>query len=196
MSKAVLVSIIPWWCLEIAHGNKTVEVRKNKPNIPTPFKTYIYVTKKRPLLAWGDVFRGNWETEFTTITGRSFDEASRIWDIFNGKIMGEFVCDTIDWHCASEFIVKEDRERALAGTCLTRDDIYAYLNWTPGMSVYDKKGEFYGWHISDLVIYDYPKKLSDFRLYNTSAVIEHGLPMPTHEIKRPPQSWCYVEELL
>ena len=68
--------------------------------------------------------------------------------------------------------------------CLSDSEMLEYLGDGP-------QGGF-GCHISNLVIYDTPKKMSDFQLYNTSAVIEHGLPMPTHEIKRPPQSWCYV----
>ena len=44
--------------------------------------------------------------------------------------------------------------------------IHAYLKGKGG----------YAWHISDLEIFDEPKKLSDFGL------------------KRAPQSWCYVEE--
>lgn len=50
-------------------------------------------------------------------------------------------------------------------------------------------------HISDLVIYDKPKELSEFRSYDAKTYIENGYPMPTHKITRPPQSWCYVEEL-
>jgi len=30
--KAILMSIQPKWCKLIAHGNKTIEVRKTKPN--------------------------------------------------------------------------------------------------------------------------------------------------------------------
>ena len=46
-----------------------------------------------------------------------------------------------------------------------------------------------GWHISDLLIYDQPKGLDEFtRLRETKFGSE---PVT---IKRPPQSWCYVEE--
>lgn len=41
MSKAVLISIQPKWCALIANGKKTIEIRKNKPNLETPFKCYI-----------------------------------------------------------------------------------------------------------------------------------------------------------
>ena len=40
MGKAVLISIQPQWCELIASGKKSVEVRKTKPNINTPFKVY------------------------------------------------------------------------------------------------------------------------------------------------------------
>lgn len=43
--KSVLISIRPEWCDLIARGEKTLEVRKTKPKIDTPFKCYIYCTK-------------------------------------------------------------------------------------------------------------------------------------------------------
>ena len=44
MSKAVLLSIRPKWCEKIARGEKTIEVRKTRPKLETPFKAYIYCT--------------------------------------------------------------------------------------------------------------------------------------------------------
>ena len=45
MSKAVLISIRPEWCEKIINGQKTIEVRKTRPKMDTPFKCYIYCTK-------------------------------------------------------------------------------------------------------------------------------------------------------
>ena len=46
MSKqCVLISIRPQWCELIANGKKTIEVRKSRPKLETPFKCYIYETK-------------------------------------------------------------------------------------------------------------------------------------------------------
>ena len=42
--KAVLISIKPNWCKLIWSGMKTVEVRKTRPKLETPFKVYIYCT--------------------------------------------------------------------------------------------------------------------------------------------------------
>lgn len=45
MNKAVLISIRPEWCDLIVRGKKTIEVRKTRPKLETPFKAYIYCTK-------------------------------------------------------------------------------------------------------------------------------------------------------
>lgn len=60
---------------------------------------------------------------------------------------------------------------------------------------YANNGIVYANFIQDIKRYDVPKPLSEFRSYNCSVYWEDGYPMPTHEIKRPPQSWCYVEEV-
>lgn len=123
----------------------------------------------------GDVFRGDWFTEFTRISGYSRAEADKIWDVFNGHIAGEFTCDRI-YELAPLNHAPDDVEKQ---TCLTREEIVNYL-----------KGTGYGWHISDLLIYDQPKGLDEFtRLRETKFGSE---PVT---IKRPPQSWCYVEEV-
>lgn len=83
-----------------------------------------------------------------------------------GKVTGEFVCDNIA------------KGTSQLGSCLSMQKISKYANGK----------EIYGWHISDLVIYDKPKELSEF---NHCGVNYHFNP----PITRPPQSWCYVEEL-
>ena len=81
----------------------------------------------------------------------------------NGKIIGEFVCDEIEELKRNTVF---NAPALYSQSCLTRDEYFAYI----GNKI------AYIWHISDLVVYDKPKELSDFNL------------------KRPPQSWCYVEE--
>lgn len=49
MRKAVLISIRPEWCQKIASGEKTIEVRKNRPKLAPPFKCYIYCTRDKHL---------------------------------------------------------------------------------------------------------------------------------------------------
>ena len=187
MSKAVMLSIRPKWCEKIARGEKTIEVRKTRPKLKTPFKCYIYCTNRRPFLVWGDVFRGDWFTEFTRISGYSRAEADKIWDVFNGHIVGEFTCDRIyeletKARGGSYYVKGEDWLTACEvaqQSCLTFKDMHDYLHAQTG----------YGWHITDLRIYDAPRELREFTgLRNTR------FGAAPYDIKRAPQSWCYVEE--
>ena len=188
MSKAVLISIRPEWVEEIANRRKTIEVRKTKPNLETPFKCYIYCTNTRPFLVWGDVFRGDWFTEFTHLSGYSRAEADSIWDVFNGHVAGEFVCDNI-----TEDAIGENCDILCVNGCMGLDQIKSYGG--------NKK--LYGWHISKLEIYDTPKPLGCFKPWNRECKYNHlGLTIPKCDtcydctVEKPPQSWCYVEELV
>lgn len=181
--KAVLISIRPKWVEKIANGEKTIEVRKNRPKMETPFKCYIYCTQSGVALgAWGK----------------------------HGKVIGEFTCDRIyeirkrgipenfdycylslnEW--GNDDI--ETEIKAISASCVSKEELNAYGAKAPLL---------YGWHISDLVIYDTPKKPSEFKglckvesdccacpYYNYSKMDCDG-----RTIKRPPQSWCYVEAM-
>lgn len=42
---SILMSIKPEWCKKIIYGDKTIEIRKTKPElITTPFTVYVYAT--------------------------------------------------------------------------------------------------------------------------------------------------------
>lgn len=184
--KAVLLSIQPKWCELIASGKKTVEVRKTRPKIETPFKCYIYMTA-------GDASYPVTVDGFPMICHN------------NGgmTVIGEFVCNEI--YSDTDFNVKT--RELLHNACLTLFDIAKYLK---------PKQTAHFWHISNLIIYDKPKELSEFKTvcksyhdgdkcddckyfidgrgyeYDESDCACDGL----KPIERPPQSWCYlVEEL-
>ena len=47
--KSILISIKPKWVAKILNGEKTIEVRKTKPNVELPIDVYIYCTKNREM---------------------------------------------------------------------------------------------------------------------------------------------------
>lgn len=213
--KSVMLSIKPKWCELIAKGRKTIEFRKSKPNLETPFKCYIYCTKDKGISFW---------------TGKQYayadDRSHNLFDVYgNGKVIGEFVCDYIleitpDTYGHHEYFISDDD---LNASCLTTNDLWEYGS---GKTLY-------GWHISALVIYDVPRELSEFvvndkmaiktcrhriRWGQPESVTQHGgwikggycctrysEPVScepvfcenyiTKPVSRPPQSWCYVEEV-
>lgn len=169
--KSVMISIQPKWCELIASGKKTVEVRKTQPKMQTPFKVYIYCTKGQT------IWTGNVE-DYGTLT-----------TIGNGKVIGEFVCDKIFDICIE--ISKPDDLPGYPFPCtgLTDKEILQYLG-------NGKTG--YGWHISNLVIYDEPKPLSNYLRCPYPWECEacdlfDGFDISCNRKIRPPQSWCYVE---
>lgn len=182
MSKAVLISIKPEWCGMIALGEKTIEVRKTRPKLETPFKCYIYCTLPK---GSGDIW---------LIGGEKPVQG-------NGKVIAEFVCDRIH---RIAIIDDECVDVVDCNTsCLSSRDILNYANGNP----------LYGWHISDLIMYDKPKELSEFysecnedctnceywrsvRVNSEEFDMDCDSGMYGHKpLKRPPQSWCYVEEI-
>ena len=190
--KSVLISIQPRWCELIANKNKSVEIRKTKPKIDTPFKCYIYQTKMRWL--------------FSLLRKSGLDNLADRLLMGLGKVIGEFVCDEII--CLDEgdllFGMDEISDSQIEEySCLSLDELFSYKG---------NKEYIYGWHISDLVIYDKPKELREFytvckmncencELWGYTRVNAEEFDMDcksdwfNHKpLTRPPQSWCYVEE--
>lgn len=175
MSKAVMLSIRPKWCEKIASGKKTIEVRKTKTKLETPFKAYIYCTMP-------DTRDPHNILELHGADGKIRKA--------NGKVIGEFTCDRI-YELAPLNHAPDDVEKQ---ACLTREGIVNYL-----------KGTGYGWHISDLRIYDTLKELIEFHTWkkckscsksgyeSTACIYDENCMIPA-AITKAPQSWCYVEE--
>lgn len=213
--KSVLISIKPEWVEKIASGEKTIEVRKTAPK-KVPFKAYIYATRPKKYYKCGAISTSDellWLANGKIEMGDGF----KFWadgdeyQCLNGRIIGEFICDKVYkieqifsfYYCysgyddSSDFSYFEDYSidsERLKKTCLTRQELY----------IYGKEKNLYGWHISDLKIYDKPKELSEFcipckvscencknPLYFECWCEEKGKKIVT----RPPQSWMYVEEV-
>lgn len=184
--KAVLMSIQPKWCEKIANGEKTIEVRKTRPKLETPFKVYIYAT-----------WNGSKKEIFVKQDGQLFCEdwrKSSGLQRASGKVIGEFVCDRItEYECSSDGF---GELATTCGTCLTYDEILNYCNGN----------DLYGWRITDLKIYNNPKELGNFakaypikcgKGYESIDCSGCGSEFTCNKrfITRPPQSWYYVEEL-
>ena len=175
--REVLISIQPKWCKLICSGEKTVEVRKNRPNCELPLKCYIYCTKGKP-----------------TFTQSAFCD-----NVSNGKVIGEFICDRIDKGILRKSEFFDSVNITYDKTCVSLDEFEKYLGAKGALGEF----EFYAWHITDLVVYDKPRELRDFKPYNRTeedCKFSHlGLAIPKCKdcrecyVKRPYQSWGYVE---
>ena len=193
MSKAVMLSIRPKWCEKIVNGDKTIEVRKTRPKLEMPFKCYIYCT----LQGCNEFFR-------VDLVGDVAKWRRGKWADRKGNVIGEFTCDRIYKidKDSTDFLFKagglsvyKHAAEEKCGLCvaMTDDELHGYLGNCQG----------YGWHISDLLIYAQLRELSEFRRATDPCDSCHAeytwectdCKKLGGDIKRPPQSWCYVEAM-
>lgn len=176
--KKILMSIQPKWCKKIFDGSKTIEVRKSRPSIDTPFTVYVYQTKHK---------------------GGKAIVSEVLNSVYGGgKVIGSFVCDRVrlcipfglKGHLLSQEVYRE--------MCLTKEQLDKY----GGLKT------LYGWHIIEPKLFDKPRDITEFALYGKCAedCDEYDFCARDSEdgrmsckyfkrtfLKRPPQSYCFVE---
>ena len=197
MKRAVLFSIKPKWVERILSGEKTIEVRKTVPKIKTPFKCYIYCTQSG-IYKDGISVKNIWIKRGTE---------NRF--IGNGKVVGEFVCDKI-----YEYPYLSWKDTSLRGDPINADQ-YSSSAVCPESQLtqkmlleYGDGKTLYGWHITNVKVFEEPKDITDFTyfkkcrrcnrketgLHTTCDSFDENCEYPV-SLERPPQSWCYVEDL-
>ena len=192
--KSVLISIRPKWVEKIANGQKTIEVRKTAPK-EVPFKVYIYCTKHGKQFFHNGI--GEKECLFKNPdTGKiKFDYAFEVMcckndyskdNFLSGKVIGEFICDKVDKIIPLRHVYYNYIGSPIANVIeygIWNDDLAQMCLKKKEIDNYGKGKMLYGWHISNLKIYDKPKELREFGRFDGTV------PM-----KRPCAPWCYVKE--
>lgn len=109
-----------------------------------------------------------------------------------GGVVGEFVCDRIDRYVRVGF----DGVDSVAKYMRCDENLYAHpLPLEEMCMTYDLLKEYaggnelFGFHISKLKVYKESKPISAFLVEDNRT---YDCPQLT-PMKRPPQSWCYVE---
>ena len=184
--KEILISVRPEWCAKIANDEKKDEIRKTIPQCKVPFKCYIYCTKGNFALL-RDEEAADSKYKYDIWKTADFHKNIGNKTVLNGKVIGEFTSYDLESD-TQESIYKtcyDDYTEDTFGTvictneCEPADDSYlktvlynhSLVPYT-ALKKYIGLGikKFYGWHISQLVIYDEPKSLSEFPVVDTEAV--------------------------
>ena len=168
--KAILISIRPEWCERIISGEKTVEIRKNRPKLEPPFKCYVYRTN-----GYVEEYR---------------DEKGVHYQWCQGGVIGEFLCDEIA-------VDRSYGHNPLLArvACLSPADAASYCvnSKMYGWHISDFKV-----YTKPKTLCEFMKPCPNewdceccamFREFNDEC---GNMAL---RIKRAPQSWCYVEEL-
>lgn len=143
--KKVIMPLSPQECERVFNGEQTILVRKRVPKIDTPYEVLVYMTatKERCRL---------WEYITAYQIGDKMVDGSQ-------KVIGSFVCDGVeecvpDYDPYTETFFNYFFESG--NDCLTAKEIRTYGKGDP----------LYGLHITKPKLFDTPKELSDYWLYN------------------------------
>lgn len=200
--KAIMISIKPEWCEKICNYKKTIEIRKTMPKCALPIKVYIYCTKIKDKKRYTD------EVDIPLETGMYMG---------NGRVIAEFILNQIDLvEICDPHIFRNGKQLDWywfkRNACLDCEEIMSYIGYGCDYDGWasSEYAKGYAWHIDDLKIYNEPKELSEFvsnkvlsyddwlyAIYNghSGARNNYNSYLNVFRLKRPPQSWCYVEEL-
>lgn len=167
--RAIMKSVSPRICGKVANGDCTILVSKTAPKCGAPFKGYIYATEAKKWFHSGIVLTSN-ELLWLSSGKIKMCDGFELWadgedyQCVNNKVIGEFICDEIiEWQydkghqyyveypddCTSYFPYLKCHSEATGLKCSEIEE-------------FGKGKILYGWHISDLKIYDKPKTLAEF----------------------------------
>ncbi len=191
--KAIMISIQPQYVEKILNGEKTIEIRKTMPKIELPCKVYIYCTKGKTTIDYierkGELdWFGNIAEKTLILTSPKykFSMGEKL-----GKVVAEFILNKVDtlerdlndWLPKNRYDVSNE---LLKDINLNQNELW---NYGQGKTLY-------AWYIDNLKIYDKPKELDEFGVGKVKIDCSYGNYNIYNKIlKRPPQSYCYVEEL-
>ena len=221
MKKAILISIRPEWVEKILNGEKTIEIRKSMPKCELPIDVYIYCSKpnKYPNTSNGNKTQ---ILSFDKSTNKYRLWRSSYGKVLNGKVVAKFTLNKIEEikleftdhpelgygineNCGDDWYEWESDD-LLEKCCLTYDELYEYGNHE----------DIYAWHIDNLQIFDKPMELNEFYRNNWLPIFEttscdkydcefkvdnsilgddgfcRKSQCPKLRVRKPPQSWQYV----
>lgn len=183
--KSIITSVSPYLCEKIASGDCKILVKKSTPK-EVPFKAYIYCCKAKSQGRYSN-YEGAYENSKGEIV------------YAQQHIIGEFICDKV---YNIDYLPKEYEgnpsqfsEFICNNSCLSFEQIMEY-----------KRGKtLYGWHITDLKLYDKPKKLNEFNhpcsyaglcfSCDRTKLTNKGDRVCEALITSSPRSWQYVENI-
>lgn len=172
MSLGVAISIKSKWVADIINGIKKYEIRSTKPNCYLPVEVFVYCCQGNDRL-----WKENDYYWHSTKVGKTQND-------LNGKVVAKFTLKNCkDWHNYSW-------QDILEKGCVSDQELKDYSK---------NKKTLYIWEISDLVVFDRPKDLSELSTcslgrFNCYMKRCDGKSCPCFKpLLKAPQSWCYVE---
>lgn len=179
--KSIILSVQPKWLEKILNGEKTIEIRKTNPKCELPIDVYLRCSKGKPYIVAS--YSGVVENEKPYYVDVRFMPPV-ISEFINGKVVAKFTLNKVE-KIPFDY---DEHIRIYDKCCIDMKELISY----------SKSKTLYAWHIDNLVIFDKPKELSEFKRW-VSKTIYCGMDSPPYQdkvlmnITKAPQSYCYCE---
>lgn len=193
--KSVLLSKQPQIVANVLNENSKLLVCKKFPKDFVGW-VYIYCTMGKPYLyhektnLYGDDIYELTNDSTSDLPNRK--HAYTVGNELNGKVVARFWCDKVKYLVEDkfhEYYTEElEENEILKKSCLTYSQLFNYLKGKVGYAI----------HISKLEVFDKPRKLREFVLYDKNhlsignCVIGFGNGS-CKRLTKAPKNYCYIE---
>ncbi len=173
--KAILLSVQPKWLEKILNGEKTIEIRKSKPNCELPIDIYVYCSKG------GCYLYDKWDNCGTfidySLEKKNYNKPRKL----NGKVVAKFTLNKVEDICISSDdlskhpVIEFDKFKdILKKSCLSNDECQDYIRGKGDEWLLKPFDIGYAWHIDNLVVFDKPKELKEFYKVGNNKWLEEA----------------------
>lgn len=178
---AIMKPVAPQICKKIADGECSVLLTTVLPKMESPYKIYLYCPLPNPKKDWDWQYKPHLYSkggQLKWIDGAF--ESTFGWGLAHQKVIGEVTFDNAPIQLFESFFPTIKR------TGLSWDEIKMIAKGKP----------IYGLEISNIKIFDRPKKIDEFRVGKIKLPCGYGN-YNTYEkvLLTPPRHFCYVNEL-
>lgn len=152
-------------CAKIVHKEKDIIVRREKVQIDTPFKGYIYCAAGSKTQVTCDgafmYLKPVWLSSKGQVVFGADGDATHC-KLLNGVVIGEFICNTVHTYTELDMYVGMDEISDSEVEQHTGIDLDTLLRYK------GRRNVIYGYVIDNFKLYTTPKRLSEF--YNTDVL--------------------------
>ncbi len=183
---SVLRSIKPYWLYLILIGKKTIEIGKSRPQSENwDGRVFLYCSQDMRSFKRIPKQDQEWMRQYL------------------GKVACMFICNEIEEYQQYALSMKTEYDTKVLNSLIERSQVSSdeLREYTINLGPFDS---IYGWQINGMVQHGFPKELNEFHQRGYFAMYEKYRKADDvesfekhyeelYQIKRPPQTYCYVE---
>lgn len=163
--KSIIQKLTPKDCEAIVLGKQNVILSRVTTKLEYPFTVYIYCAKdKYQLYGDGQNVVADHFSLLNEKAQKGFEKTSKL-SLWNGKIIGEYTCNEIHDFPFTDISSAIANRKAVKLPLTDEILLNSGISWEQAYKFSSGlQKDIYGWHVTNLIIYDQPKELNQFMI--------------------------------